>query len=58
MIDYCSRVPEEEGVPELPDAPALLLVHGFGAFGQQWRGQLRPLASAGYKVFSLAMPEY
>jgi pimeloyl-ACP methyl ester carboxylesterase len=50
MIDYCSRLPSEEGAAELADEPALLLVHGFGAFGQQWRGQLGPLAAAGHQV--------
>lgn len=33
-----------------PDAPAVLLVHGFGAFGEQWRGQILALTRAGYKV--------
>ena len=34
------------------DAPALLLVHGFGAFGEQWRGQVKALTAAGYQVRS------
>jgi hypothetical protein len=50
MVDYVSRIPEEEGAQEAAEAPALLLVHGFGAFGEQWRGQLGPLASAGYQA--------
>ena len=50
MVDYISRVPAEEGAPEQTEAPAVLLVHGFGAFGEQWRGQLAPLAAAGYQV--------
>lgn len=33
-----------------PGAPALLLVHGFGAFGEQWRGQIKALTAAGYQV--------
>lgn len=32
------------------DAPAVLLVHGFGAFGEQWRGQVQALTRAGYQV--------
>ncbi len=32
------------------DAPALLLVHGFGAFGEQWRGQVKALTAAGYQA--------
>ena len=37
---------------ELPqsEAPAFLLVHGFGAFGEQWRGQIKALTAAGYQV--------
>lgn len=50
MVDYVSRMPGEEGAAGRPQAPALLLVHGFGAFGEQWRGQLAPLAAAGYQV--------
>lgn len=48
MTDFCSRVPAEEGAEEITGAPAILLVHGFGAFGEQWRGQLSALAKAGY----------
>lgn len=40
------------------DAPAVLLVHGFGAFGEQWRGQIRALTRAGYKVFAPTFPGY
>ena len=32
------------------DRPAFLLVHGFGAFGEQWRGQIKALTQAGYQV--------
>lgn len=38
-----------------PDAPAVLLVHGFGAFGEQWRGQILALTRAGYKVHLIAI---
>ena len=34
----------------LEDAPALLMVHGFGAFGEQWRGQIKALTAAGYQA--------
>lgn len=34
-------------------APAFLLVHGFGAFGEQWRGQIKALTAAGYQVWQL-----
>lgn len=32
--------------------PAVLLVHGFGAFGEQWRGQIKGLSEAGYQVLA------
>ena len=50
MTDFCARLPAEEGAEEIPGAPAILLVHGFGAFGEQWRGQLSALAKAGYQA--------
>ena len=39
-----------EGSQPASDAPAFLLVHGFGAFGEQWRGQIKALTAAGYQV--------
>ena len=39
----------EGQLPE-SEAPAFLLVHGFGAFGEQWRGQIKALTAAGYQV--------
>jgi hypothetical protein len=39
-------------------APAILLVHGFGAFGDQWRFNLAPLAAAGYRVFAPTLPGF
>lgn len=39
-----------EGGQPRSDAPAFLLVHGFGAFGEQWRGQIKALTAAGYQV--------
>ena len=50
MVDYCAAAPSNQGAAELEGAPALLLVHGFGAFGEQWRGQLAALAAAGFRV--------
>ena len=50
MVDYCAAAPADHGAAELEGAPVLLLVHGFGAFGEQWRGQLAALAAAGYQV--------
>jgi pimeloyl-ACP methyl ester carboxylesterase len=54
MVDYCAASPADQGAAELPGAPALLLVHGFGAFGELWRGQLGALAAAGYQVGAAA----
>lgn len=39
-----------EGQLPQSSAPAFLLVHGFGAFGEQWRGQIKALTAAGYQV--------
>ena len=51
LTDYFTAIPGEFGA-EAPDsdAPAFLLVHGFGAFGEQWRSQLRGLAAEGHMV--------
>ena len=46
---YTAEVPAEAR----SDAPALLLVHGFGAFGEQWRGQIKALTAAGYQARDL-----
>ncbi len=55
LTDYFTAIPEEFGAEATsPDAPAFLLVHGFGAFGEQWRSQLRGLAAAGHMVIQLA----
>jgi len=36
----------------------LLLVHGFGAFGEHWRGNIRDLCDAGYHVYAPTYPGY
>ncbi len=43
--DFCVAEPASPR----PDAPALLLVHGFGAFGDQWRGNVAELAAQGFR---------
>jgi pimeloyl-ACP methyl ester carboxylesterase len=35
-----------------------VLVHGFGAFGDQWRFNLGPLAEAGYTVYAPTLPGF
>ena len=54
LTDYCVVEPAEP----TPDAPAILLLHGFGAFGDQWRGNLKPLARKGYRVFAPTLPGF
>ena len=57
LTDYFTADPEEFGAaPVAPDAPAFLLIHGFGAFAEQWRGQIRALAAAGYLVCACPRP--
>ena len=36
-----------------PEAPPLLLVHGFGASGFHWRRNINVLAAAGYRVYAI-----
>lgn len=46
----------EQGNDFDPEAPVILLVHGFGAFGEHWRGNIQELAAAGYRVFAPTYP--
>ena len=39
-----------------PDAPAVLLVHGWGASIYMWRAWFAPLANAGYRAVALDLP--
>ncbi len=43
---------------EVCGAPAILLVHGFGAFGEHYRRNVGPLAAAGFEVFAPTLPGY
>jgi pimeloyl-ACP methyl ester carboxylesterase len=54
LADYLEAVP----AAPLPGAPAVLLVHGFGAFGEQWRGNAAALAAAGLHVYCPTLPGY
>jgi pimeloyl-ACP methyl ester carboxylesterase len=38
--------------------PAIVLVHGFGAFGEHWRRNVRDLADLGYDVYAPTFPGY
>lgn len=55
LTDYC--VAEPAGAPR-EGAPAVLLCHGFGAFGDQWRGNLAALAAEGYRVYAPTLPGF
>ena len=48
------------GEPDKPieNAPAILLVHGFGAFGEHWRRNVKELADYGFKVYAPTFPGY
>jgi hypothetical protein len=54
LTDYCVAEP---AIPK-EGAPAVLLVHGFGAFGDQWRDNLSALAAAGYRVYAPTLPGF
>ena len=36
-----------------PKAPAMVLLHGFGASSSHWRHNAAPLTKAGYRVYGL-----
>lgn len=40
------------------NAPAVLLVHGFGAFSEHYRSNVQYLASKGYAVYAPTLPGY
>ncbi|GIL75483.1 hypothetical protein Vretimale_8119 [Volvox reticuliferus] len=54
ITDYCVAEPAQP----LLGAPAVLLVHGFGAFGDQWRDNMGALAAAGFRVFAPTFPGF
>ncbi|KAK9836731.1 hypothetical protein WJX74_006975 [Apatococcus lobatus] len=56
LTDYYTE--EVECAAASLQKPAVLLVHGFGAFGEQWRSQIKGLTEAGYQVFAPTLPGY
>lgn len=63
QCEYCYLDPAALGIAsEQPlaglEPPSILLVHGFGAFGDQWRGNMEALARAGYKVYAPTLPGF
>lgn len=41
------------GLDAGPEAPAVVLVHGFGANCRHWRSNVLPIAARGYRVFAV-----
>ena len=54
LTDYLIATPKTP----LPGAPAVLLVHGFGAFGEHWRDNVAALAAKGFTVYAPTFPGY
>lgn len=54
LTDYLVAHPKRP----LPGAPAVLLVHGFGAFGEHWRDNVAALAAKGLTVYAPTFPGY
>lgn len=54
LTDYLVAHPKRP----LPGAPAVLLVHGFGAFGEHWRDNVAALAAKGFTVYAPTFPGY
>eukprot|EP00892_Ulva_mutabilis_P007297 jgi/Ulvmu1/493/UM001_0501.1 len=55
LVDFLVAGPPG-GIRE--DTPALLLVHGFGAFAEHWRRNLPELAAKGYAVYACTLPGF
>eukprot|EP00873_Tetraselmis_striata_P041449 jgi/Tetstr1/461713/TSEL_000607.t1 len=55
LTQFLEAEPAEGADPSLPP---ILLVHGFGAFGEHWRGNINALASAGFRVLAPTYPGY
>ena len=58
LTEFLVATPASVGALPLPGAPAMLLVHGFGAFGEQWRGVVADLAARGFTVYAPTLPGY
>lgn len=58
LTDYLVAHPPSASDTLPVDAPAILLVHGFGAFGEHWRGNVAALAAQGFRVYAPTFPGY
>ena len=54
QCEFVEAGPRGEGAP----AKTVVLVHGFGAFGAQWRGVVELLVREGFRVYAPTMPGY
>ena len=55
LTDYLYSPPTSTPIP---NAPAIVLVHGFGAFGEHWRRNIKELADKGFHVYAPTIPGY
>ncbi|KAI8101460.1 hypothetical protein M9435_001566 [Picochlorum sp. BPE23] len=55
LTDYLYSPPTSDPIP---NAPAIVLVHGFGAFGEHWRRNIKELADKGFHVYAPTIPGY
>lgn len=63
LVEYVEALPSSADPARFSPAddaaaPAILLIHGFGAFGEQYRDQLAGLAGAGFRVYAPSLPGY
>lgn len=54
LTDYMEAKAKESN----ESAPAIVLVHGFGAFSEHWRDNVTALAAEGYDVYAPTLPGY
>ncbi|MFM1725407.1 alpha/beta hydrolase [Rhodococcus sp. PAM 2766] len=52
------RIHAAEAGPSHPDAPLVVLLHGFADFWWTWRHQLTPLADAGFRTVAVDLRGY
>ena len=58
LTDYLYAPPPAAAADAADSRPAIVLVHGFGAFSEHWRDNVAALAAAGYHVYAPTLPGY
>ena len=58
LTDYLYAPPPAAAAATADSRPAIVLVHGFGAFSEHWRDNVAALAAAGYHVYAPTLPGY